>query len=56
MISCDARKQNKAIRNKKAEDSTALSEVEHKRQTPVAVLTMHVITNLLHIPMIYESQ
>ena len=33
----------------KPEDSDAFSKVEHKHQTPVAVLIMHVITSLLYI-------
>ena len=33
----------------KAEDSDAFSEVEHKHQTPVAVLTMQAITGLLYM-------
>ena len=32
----------------KPEDSDTFFEVEHKHSTPVAVLTMHAITNLLY--------
>ena len=33
----------------KAEDSDAFSEVEHKHQTPVAVMTMYAIKSLLYM-------
>ena len=37
------------LKTKKAEDSDAFSEVEHKCLNPVAVFTMHALTSLIYI-------